>query len=346
MTSRAAIVPVPGDPFLLYYWLCLFHKYWKDEVDKLYVYFNSPIEKPVVEYARKICTWDKVVFIYNPQQIEHGEAINKTLDVVKEDLVMLIEDDGFIFKPFAVDSCFKLIEHGNYDIVGSKRGSCSTEIWNQSQKVYGLDYSGFGDQGPNFWPCFFFCHKDLLINHTDRNFGAKQWLPGDIIHELNDYVVENTCANDTFVWASIQLLNKIPQNRIKYLPQYHTHPDDLKHFRLKLNVFDGYAPWCHIGSLSTGVGGMLTDNENRPLSRRLIENPKTPAVIGNLTEMERMEFERRVQFWFKFYLYRQRLELPEFEVLYYNAILKLISQYHLSMKQILLRHEAFKTLGL
>lgn len=345
--SRAAIVPVPGDPFLLYYWLCLFHKHWKDEVDNLYVYFNSPIEKPVVDYVRKICAYDKIILLYNPLQIEHGEAINRTLDVVKEDLVMLVEDDGFIFKPGIVDICFKLIEDGKYDIVGSKRGSCSMEIWDRSKSVYGLNYDGLGDQGPNFWPCFFFSKKDLLTNFTDRNFGAKMWNPGDIIHELNDYVVKEPCANDTFVWVSIQLLHHIPQNRIKYLPQYHTHPDDVKHFENKENVFDGVAPWCHIGSLSSGIGGLLTDNENRPLSRRLIDPPRAEIPLDHkLSEMEIKEYERRVQFWFRFYTYRQCFELKEFEILYYQALLKLVSRFGLHWKQINKRLEIYRTLGL
>ena len=30
--------------------------------------------------------------------MEHGAVINKALDLVLEDYIMLIEDDGFIFK--------------------------------------------------------------------------------------------------------------------------------------------------------------------------------------------------------------------------------------------------------
>src|SRR3990167_7164309 len=52
-SSRAAILPYPGDPSLLNYWLMFFDKFWGDEVDHLYIVFNSPIEKPVREYIRK-----------------------------------------------------------------------------------------------------------------------------------------------------------------------------------------------------------------------------------------------------------------------------------------------------
>lgn len=124
MTSRAALLPYPGDPFLLNYWLKFFDEVWGDEVDKLYIYLNSPIEKPVVDYIRDLCLKrPKINLQYNPQQIEHGAVIDRLLGVVEEDYVMLIEDDGFIFKKGLVNACFEAIESGEKQIVGSKRGS-------------------------------------------------------------------------------------------------------------------------------------------------------------------------------------------------------------------------------
>lgn len=124
--TRAAILPFPGDPFLLTYWLKMFDEVWGQDVDKLYIYLNSSVEKVVVDYIRDLCNArPKISFQYNDKQIEHGDAINRTLDIVEEELVMLIEDDAFIFKPKTVDYCFNLLETGEAEIVGSKRGSCS-----------------------------------------------------------------------------------------------------------------------------------------------------------------------------------------------------------------------------
>ena len=99
--SRAAILPFPGDPFLFRYWLNLFDTVWRSEVDHLYVYMNSPIEKPVVDYVQKLCGQHiDVTLFYTPTQIEHGECINRVLEFVTEENIMLIEDDGFIFCSF------------------------------------------------------------------------------------------------------------------------------------------------------------------------------------------------------------------------------------------------------
>ena len=356
MRSRAAILPFPGDPFLLFYWLHLFDKVWQDEVDRLYIYLNSPIEKQVVDYIREMCLQrPKINFVYNDVQIEHGEAINRTLDIVTEELVMLVEDDGFIFKQGAVDKCFRLLESGNYDIVGSKRGSCSTELLDRAKQIWDLSYDGEGDQGPNFWPNFFFCSKALLLK-TDRNFASRAWVKGEIIHTLQDYPVEvAVVASDTFVSASFQLRNLIPAERIFYVPQYHGHPSDEEHFKQGRYLFDGRAPWCHIGSLSSGVGGLLRDDRNRCLTRRKIDPPQDKTILEPQwcqTDMERGEFERRVQWWQRFAMFwnenatKENPYMNDFWLVYTQAVDQIIRQYNLNRKAIMRRQDIYASLGL
>lgn len=347
MRSRAAILPFPGDPFLLYYWLVTFRKHWENEVDKLYIYFNSPIESPVVEYIKKITTYEKIILIYNPLQIDHGEAINKTLDIVREDNIMLIEDDAFIFRPGIVDLCFSKLESGSFDIVGGKRGSCSFEILNKARDKWGLNYEGYGDQGPNFWPCFFFSSKDLLLK-TDRNFCGKAWKRGDRLDSL-DWTVDVDIVNgDTFVNTSLQLRNIVPESRIYYMPQYHASPDDVADYHNRKNLFDGRCFWLHVGSLSSGISGVLSDEFARPLSRRLLDAPKTDDTLAHYcnTEAEKREWERRVQWWLTFFEYRQAFELPEFEKLYLSAIQRIVRQYDLSWDRIRERQTVYKTLNI
>lgn len=344
--SRAAILPYPCDPFLLHYWLSLFEKYWQDEVDKLYIYANSTIEPEVVHYIRDLCLRNpKINLQYNPQQIEHGEVINRTLDIVTEENVLLIEDDGFIFKKGVVDRCFSLIEHEGYDIVGSKRGSCGMEILKRAKELWGLDYDGEGDQGCNFWPNFFFTKKQILLD-TDRNYGARMWKAGEYIEPLN-YTVTTDQAGDTFVNTSLQLQAK--GYRIFYVPQYHAHPEDIRHYEDRKYLFDGQAFWTHIGSLSSGVGGILRDEFNRPLTRRKIDEPQAATVLPAewcKTEMERGEFERRVQWWLTFYQKREVGKIEDFAAAYLNAIDQIIAQYRLNRKNIYKRQRIFATLGL
>lgn len=348
--SRAAILPYPGDPFLLTYWLHLFDKVWGQYVDKLYIYLNSPVEATIIDYIKDLCAkHPKINLQYENHQIEHGEAINRTLDIVQEDLIMLVEDDGFIFKPGIVQTCFNYIESGHYDIVGGKRGSCGFELLEQAKKRWGLNYEGLGDQGPNFWPCFFFCRKELLLK-TDRNFGSRLWKAGEYCEPLEFTVTSDQCG-DTFVNTSLQLRNLIPKERIICIPQYHGSPDDIEHYYNHQFLFDGISQWCHVGSLSSGIGGLLRDNEGRPLSRRLIDPPgdtQLPPICN--TEQERREFERRVQWWMRFYqFYRVQvgtLTILDFAMLYLSAIENIIKQYNLSRHRITNRLMAYASLGL
>lgn len=346
--SRAAILPFPGDPFLLHYWLELYNKHWAYQINKLYIYFNSPIEKECVDYVHKLCTkYPNINYTYNPLQIDHGDAINRTLDLVTEDFVMLVEDDGFIFNGLFVDRCFHALETGQYDIVGSKRGSCHTEILKAAMVKWGLSYEGFGDQGPNFWPNFLFIKTEWL-RKTDRNFCGKAWTKGQTIEALDHVVQNDVVYSDTFVNTSLQLRTMTTEDRILYVPQYHGHPDDYDHYTAHSNLFDGNAPWCHIGSLSSGVGGILTDEQGRSLTRRLLDPPrgsdKLPSYCNS--EFEQREFERRVQWWLTFWENREPNEIPAFADLYKQAIDRIIVQYKLSLKRIKQRQAIYHTIGL
>lgn len=352
MVNRTAILPFPGDPFLLNYWLDLYDRVWCDEVDFLFIYMNSPIEKEVVDWIYERVKKSKNAKIYYTNvQMEHGHVIDHCLDLVDSKYVMLIEDDGFIFKKGQVDRCFKQLESGNYDIVGSRRASCAMEILKRAQELWGLSYEGEGDTGPNFWPNFFFCERELLIK-TDRNFAAKAWKKGDSIDGLGNYLVQDDVIyGDTFVNISLQLRAMVPEGRILCVPQYHGHPDDLEHWKEGRYLFDGQAPWCHIGSLSSGVGGLLMDRNGRRLARRKIDPPLDSTILPNIctTYMEHREFERRVQWWLTCIENVDEEEVKpiwEFYVLYKEAIARIIAQFELSMNDIRKRQNAYTSLGL
>lgn len=351
--TRAAILPYPGDPFLLNYWLKFFDEVWSEDIDRLYIVLNSPIEEPVRAFIRSLCDIRPKIRLFEfLSQIDHGPAIDFGLEQVDEELVMLIEDDGFIFKKGIVDEAFGYLESGLYDIVGSKRGSCSFEILQKAKEVYNLDYEGEGDQGCNFWPNFFFSSKELLLR-TDRNFGARAWKKGEQIESLGLTVTEELANGDTFVNTSLQLRAMVPESRIKYLPQYHGHPDDLEHHQRGKYLFDGQAPWTHVGSLSSGISGLLRDGNDRPLAHRQFAEEKPFTILPNYanTEMEKQEMERRVQWWLTFieYFYqnetaftKEALAISDFALLYQAAVEQIIAQYNLSNKNIYKRQLIYK----
>ena len=346
--SRAVILPFPGDPFLLNYWLKLYDNIWGKEVDKLYVYLNSSIEKEVVDYIYDRAKRSKdVVVLYEPKMADHGESINKTLDKVKEEYLALIEDDALIFKQGMVDMCFSLLEGGKYDIVGSRRGSCALEIIEAAEKKWNIPETGYGDNGPNFWPCFFFT-KTAILKQTTRHFGARAWKQGENITPLSYVVAVPVVYGDTFVNTSLELRAMIPEERIYYVPQYHLHPDDWRNFENSKTVFDGQAPWLHIGSLSSGVSGVLRDDFNRPLAYRTTREPEEAFKLENWanTEMEKREWERRLCFWLLAWDNREEGKITEFADAYRHAIDLVIWQYKLSIKNILKMQSMYKSLGI
>jgi glycosyltransferase involved in cell wall biosynthesis len=276
--SRAALLPSPIDPFVLLHCLHYFD-IWSEEIDKLYICLNSNIEESIVKELFGLIKHPKIVFFYHQQTLGHGKAINFMLENCKESEIVLIEDDSIIFKKGILNKYFNFIESGDYDLIGSPRMSCSKETADSLAKEFNLNYEGFGDKGPNFWPCFLFTKKHFLLK-TDQNFGNTKW-------------------GDTFVWASIQLRRM--GLKILEIPQYHLNPDDEKYKSQNLSIFDEKCGYFHIGSLSSGIENTLLDNNGYPLKDRKLPQVKPVKIRQPQTDQEKLELERRVMWWSEAY---------------------------------------------
>jgi len=340
--SRAVLLPTPCDPFLIKYWLENFSRYYEDDIDSLYVHLNSSIEEEVIDYIKGLLEkHDKIKYVYLDHQIEHGEAINQLLNLVEEDYLMLVEDDAYVFKKGIINYCFQLIESGQYDVVGSKRGSCSFEILEVAKQKWGLDYQGFGDQGCNFFPCFFFS-KTQTLRDTDRNFGARGWKKGELVEPL-DYVITNEemAMTDTFVNTSLQLRAK--GLNFAYMPQYHGMLEDLDNWQNRRGLWDGKAFWTHAGSLSSGVGGVLVNDIGVPLSKRKIDFKVREFI---LPPCDKSEWARRIQWWQTFYDNSDVNEIKDFREEYMKALDRLYITSGVHKKEVKLRQLAYMELGL
>ena len=279
--SRAAMLPMPGDPFILKNFLLNYEAIWKEEVDMLYVCLNIDhrVPKEVRDFDIELLkNTDKVKFIVVDEMLFQGAALRKLLEIVEEDIIFSIEDDTVVVKKGQIDKCFRKIETKEADVVGSPRFSCSKEILDASAIKYGLDYTGYGDKGPNLWPNFFFARKSDLMQ-TDLHFEPKGWEAGDYIEEL-DIVAEKTISSDVFVWLSVQLRNM--GLKVYEVPQYHSHPLDMMDMQSGQNIWDGQCPWIHIGSLTMTMEDLIICTHPPQ------EHKNTPH-----TEMEKMELERR-----------------------------------------------------
>ena len=257
--TRAVLLSAGGDPFIALMVIKLWQNHWYDEVDKFYINYNNHCGVPVEvaqEFASKVVSDPKVHLIYHPEGVGNGRPITEMTLIAREELVLLLEDDGFIFRSGEVNRCFQLIEKDLTDAVGSPRFSCGTEIGEAAQKKYNLDYTGYGDVGPWFWPNFFFCKREDLLK-TDLNFASKSFASGEYCKELN-YTFKEVNHGDTFVWACIQL--RALGLRFHNVPQHKASPYEISDKTEKLqNWHESQQPfhWIHGGSLSTSWGGYL-----------------------------------------------------------------------------------------
>jgi hypothetical protein len=344
--SRAALLPTPGDPFLLKFWFFMFEKRWQEEVDKLYVCLNSRIEKPVVEFIRSFMEKNpKVQFTYIDHMIEHGNAIKLLLNQSQEDLIMLIEDDGIIFTPGAVKEQFDRIEKGEVDLIGSQRQSSTPNIAEAAQKKFNL----FTKEA-FFWPNFLFTKREDLLK-TDQNFGrADNFKQGEYIKEL-DWYVDGPVGADTFVWASIQL--RAMGLKVDLVDQYHAMAEDMQFFEKKIRAWSGEAKWCHLGSLSSMMTNFLFDDAGFPLESRksslrppTIDPFKIPQPENQQDNGPKQDLESRVAncllAWEK--MQEECEEITEFRDQYRRAIDRLISSFELSIGRIRDKIQAYKIL--
>lgn len=292
---RSAFLTSSGDPYSLLNALHYYETVWQDEIDELWVAINSTMEREVIGDLIKRFP-EKVNFFYTNRKLGYGKPLNILLELSQEGNVLLLEDDTIIFKKGVVTKYFDILDSGKYDLIGSPRMSCNKNIADQLKKEFDLNYEGWGDKGPMFWPCFLWVSKGLLLK-TDRNFDPTNW-------------------GDTFAWMSVQLRRIIKdKSRILEIPQYHCSPDDFYNKEAGLGIFDGECGYMHLGSLSSGIQSYLLDDNQVPLSDREAGiRAEHPEPIPHDKEME-----KRIAWWLYCY---NRSNLRN--VVYYQAIRRAI----------------------
>lgn len=321
--TKAVFMSAGGDPFIALFALQLFQKHWHNEIDTFYICYNNHCKVPdavVEEFKARVAQEPKVKLLYYPTGIGNGMPITKMLEVATEDLIMLLEDDGFIFTPGIVAECFARIEAGEVDAVGSPRFSCGFEVSALLKAKYGLDYSGSGDIGPNFWPNFFFC-KRTDLEGTDRNFASYSFEKDKYYPELGGVITKEGEYADTFCWACIQLRHM--GVRFGSVPQKHASPTE---FDDQLNSHGNWVSpikWIHGGSLSTSWGGYLSGMK-----------PNFTTLSG------KQEIETRVAFWMICSDYIEGFE--EFKKAYKNGIRNLCIDSELNLARIELKTAIYK----
>lgn len=303
--NRAALLSTCGDVFITSLLLKLWKERWRDEIDHLYINFNNHCGVPpeaVGEFFGKNAGDPKLTMVYHPTGIGNGPPQTELIKICNEDLILLLEDDFFIFESGVIDGYFKKIESGETDLLGSPRYAYG-EVADAAKKKYNLDYSGVGDKGFGWWPTGFYCKREDLLK-TDLDFGSKLYPKGTYFKEL-DHTFENDAHTDTFTWASVQLRH-LGLKSIE-IPQCHAMPFIADQ---PTNI-----PYIHAGSLSAGWGGYLSG--------------QVPDVSN---ESAKQEMETRVAFWEIAQTTTEGFE--KFKEQYYDGISDLIADADLDMHRI------------
>ena len=295
-----------GDPFISLFTIRLLQERCNGEFDKIFVNYNnhSQVPQEVVSEFLSIVSKDKRIhIIYHPYGCGNGTPIKEGLLLAdKDSLILLLEDDSFMFTPKVIDGWFKLIEENKTDMVGSPRYTYG-EVADAAKKKYNLDYSGVGDKGFGLWPSFFTCKQSDLLK-TNLDFGSTKYSKGEYFKEL-DHTFSETCYTDTFTWTSLQL--RYMGLRLLEVPQYHADVYEIESKKKGvMNWVNGSPTHIHGGSLSAGWGGYLSG--------------RLPDVSHDAAKQE---IESRVAFWT---ICSDIVDgFTEFRKLYQIGILKLIT---------------------
>lgn len=319
--TRSAFLSSAGDPFLGDFCLSLWKNRWYHEIDTIYIGYNNHAEIPLqtsYEFLRKWEKDPKVRIIYTPMGIGNGNPITQMLFNSKEDSLLLLEDDGYIFTPGVVNEWFNLIESGKTDMIGSPRYTAG-KIGLVMEKKYNLDYKKLGDCGFGAWPNTFLCKRSDLLK-TDLDFGSTKYPKGKYFKEL-DYTMENDEYTDTFTFAFIQLRSF--GLTMQDIPQYHTHPEDFLE-KDRMYLWEEEPTYLHGGSLSSGWNGYL----------------QNPPIIN--TDMEIKDMETRVSLWKLVSDETQGYE--DFKIEYRKGIEQLIAVSKLNPERIMRKYNGYKRL--
>lgn len=130
------------------YYLSNFNKYWRDEVDHLYLLDSNwdfpPIDDP------------KITVIKTDPNIRYYDAYKKVLPEIKEDLVGFLDDDMVVYQKGIIERCFNNLDTfyvtSIYDTIGEQH----------FEQLKGKS---------KFCPYFFFSRKVPLLRYVDCEWG-------------------------------------------------------------------------------------------------------------------------------------------------------------------------------
>lgn len=270
---RVALLPAGPDPFLLAYWFRNFRRVWASEVDELHVLVCGQADPEAKRYIAGLAS-PNVHISFHEARMDHGQAIGLLVEQTTAEYVVLLEDDAYVRRAGVMDDRFRRLESGA-DVIGGPRGNASMEIIAAAETRFGEHWTAnTGEAGHALWPCFLFA-KLAVLEATDRLYGARQWLPGELIRGLN-LTARDVLSADTFASTTYQL--RANRAQIEIEGQYRVTNTS------QMSEWVTNAPWFHVGSLSSGYGSVIADDSGGT----------------GITTNEGSDWARRVSWWERF----------------------------------------------
>jgi len=336
--SRAVVVSTSGDPFLLYFWYLSYKKFWREEVDRVYITGSTPAKGEILDSLKFICSLDsKIIFLHN--QVKEtkiltipgllAELENAYLQA-PEDYMGLLEDDLCVFRSKVIDQQFRFLESNQFELVACQRSVGVIELQTHlATKGYPID---------GIWPSWVFCRTNLLRQISIEWAPVLKSLPGGNVLGATtypkgtvfapfDYTLKETFGEEAFGIAGA-LLGKRVSRVLKV---------DMNSHRMQREHRIAALDWIHFGGLA-GDNGIYSVLRNPDLQSPLLEPAPRYQNVDYISRAvcsgSTMEWERRAG---NFLAFAQAWNLPilkSFHQKYIESIDRLIDHWKLSRSSV------------
>ena len=198
--KTSLVVAFISDPYHALMWKKFYEKNFEKDIDELLININGVLPE-VIDFIGSI--FPRATFIskyYNT--INQGTAFNILYPEANGDILITMDSDNFIFKDNVISKFIKLIEGGEFDVIGSSGLHCTGE---ENVKQFKEKF-GF----VRYNPFMFLCKKELL--NFDVNFEPVFFDKGYEIEGIFNAKSDGTL--DVMAYFSILLNQKQPKKLV------------------------------------------------------------------------------------------------------------------------------------
>lgn len=233
-----AITHFCGDPLATLYWMRLYKKYWRKEVNKMVAHLcwaPLSVSEELHNFQKaELLSCEEVSVVESPGYVVPEIANENILKTIKEPLVFMVESDAFIFgSGFIREYIVKPLEEGA-DLVGAPYRLMEPQT-SPRNPILGLMRAVSGA-------------RMSLLKKTDMCLLPRTLLPGTVTNGHVAIIQENF---DCFGWLSYQMFTLT--DKIKLLPDANmiNNKD-----RLLLEANFTRSPFVHVRQFNSSFLGM------------------------------------------------------------------------------------------